>query len=428
MQIATKPASRSGPGGKTPEEGALPRPGASARGGARPTEGAIVSQRRLVATQNAPVDCIAPVPRTRARRQAWAAALALCGWAAAAQAEEAPARCAGLARFGAFDTRSTTSDADRGAALRQWLCQSSIAQEADLASAAGALGLAAGDAPARLGYDARAESLADWRDRFCAMPDAPATRARLAAAAKGMLPGVAAALAQCDSPGLSARLETTARPCEALLRLSPAAPAPAAPLDDVKLVSTDPTLACGTLAFETPFTLAGPMDVPCRRHNDGAAVLMLASPRAGVGRLDRMMELAELVPPPEATLPGEFQVDVAWRDRQGRTLPMTSDVWRLSIDKGVCRITGGGGAYTPRSTWFTQATATCSPEELRVTGYRAYDPEARGGANFTLTLRSEDGGDTFRGGGQDNQGRVAVLATATRRGPAAAADQKVCKR
>jgi hypothetical protein len=156
---------------------------------------------------------------------------------------------------------------------------------------------------------------------------------------------------------------------------------------------------------------------------------MVTAPSVHVSRLDRLMELPQVLPDPQDLLGGDYQVEVSWRERSGRYGPQTSDVWHLDLSSGACKITGSATAYSPHSSWFNQSTAICTPLEIDFTGYRSYDPVAKKPTQFSLTLHSDDNGATFVGSGQDSLGDVAVQATAKRKGaaPTEPADQVVCK-
>ncbi len=358
------------------------------------------------------------------------AALLLAGRPALAQAEDASDSCAALAQFGAFDTRPATSDADRTESFHNWFCQASIALEPDLHVAAGALGISADVLEAKFGFDPGGTvDFLDWKHALCATSHSdPLVSRHFADFAKGIVPAATKALAACEMPpGLHARLETTANPCDFLVRFGwTQAPGTVAPTD-VQLIATNPKLVCKPAALEAPFTVAGPTDLTCTRHDDTAMVLMINSPQAHVTRLDRLMELPQALPDPQDLLAGEYQVDIAWRDHTGRTVAPTSDTWKLDLSTGVCRITGSGTAYSPRSAWFNQAVATCSPTQISFTGYRTFDPATRKASQFMLTLRSEDDGATFTGSGGDSNGDVALQATARHKGAAAPSDQLVCQ-
>ncbi len=358
------------------------------------------------------------------------AVLLLAGRPALAQTEDAPDSCAALAQFGAFDTRPATGDADRTESFRNWFCQASIALEPDLHVAAGALGISADILETKFGFDPGGTvDFLDWKHALCVTSHSDLRVAdHLAEFTKGIVPAVRKALAACEiPPGLHARLETTANPCDFLVRFGwTQAPGTVAP-KDVQLIATNAKLVCKPAALETPFAVTGPTDLTCSRHDDTAMVLMVASPQAHVTRLDRLMELPQALPDPQDLLAGEYQVDIAWRDHTGRTTAPTSDTWKLDLSTGVCRITGSGTAYSPRSAWFNQATAMCSPTQITFTGYRTFDPATRKASQFTLTLRSEDNGATFTGSGSDSSGNVAIQATARHKGAEAPTDQMVCK-
>ncbi len=358
------------------------------------------------------------------------AALLLVGPAARAQTDDAAESCATLAQFGAFDTRATTTDADRTESFRNWFCQANIAAESDLHIAAGTLGISADVLETKFGFDPNGGAdFLEWKHALCATSHSDPTVAdHFAEFANGIVPVATKALAACDMPpGLHARLETTADPCEVLVRfgLTPA-PGLTAP-KDVQLIATNPHLVCKPAALDAPFAVTGPTDLLCTRHDDTAMVLMVSSPQAHVTRLDRLMELPQVLPDPQTLLAGEYLVDIAWRDHTGRTIPPTTDTWKLDLSTGVCRITGSGTAYSPRSAWFNQAAAMCSPTQITFTGYRTFDPATRKASQFTLTLRSEDNGATFTGSGSDSNGNVALLATARHKGAAGPTDQQVCK-
>jgi hypothetical protein len=356
------------------------------------------------------------------------AVLLLAGRGALAQ--DAPAGCSALAQFGAFDTRAATSDPDRTESFRNWFCQASIALEPDLHVAAGALGISADVLETKFGFDPNGTGdFLDWKHTLCAASHSDAQVAdHFADFAKGIVPAARKALAACDMPpGLHARLETTANPCDVLVRFGWTQAPDTTPPTDVQLIATNPKLSCTPTTLEAPFTVAGPTDLLCTRHDDTAMVLMVNSPQAHITRLDRLMELPRALPDPQTLLAGEYQVDIAWRDRAGRTAPPTSDIWKLDLSTGVCRIVGSGTAYSPRSAWFNQAVATCSPTQIDFTGYRTFDPATRRAYRFTLTLRSEDDGATFTGSGTDSNGDVALLATARHKGAAAPSDQLVCQ-
>lgn len=357
------------------------------------------------------------------------AALVAVGPAAVARAQ-APESCAALAQFGAYDTRPGLKDAERGEAFRNWVCQANIALESDLRQAGSAVGIAPEVLEATLGYDPNgAQDFLDWKHAFCA---AARTDQRLAdkvsGFVKGVTPTVVTALAACDKPpGLHVRLEQTAQQCNFLVRLGwTPMPDVAAPTD-VQVIATSPTVVCQPTPLQTDFTVKGPTDLSCTRHDDTAMVVMVAAPSAHVTRLDHLMELPQALPNSEDLLGGDYSVDISWRERSGRYGTPTNDVWHLDLSNGTCRITGSGTAHTPRSAWFTQARATCAPTEISFTGYRSYDPAAHGQSQFTLSLRSDDNGATFTGSGTDSLGNVAVQATAKHKGEMPPPDQAVCK-
>ncbi len=343
----------------------------------------------------------------------------------------APESCSALAQFGAFDTRAMTDDADRAASFRNWLCQASIAQDSDLRIAAAALGIVPEVLEARFGFDpGGGVDFLDWKHGLCAMARSDRRTAdQISDFVKGITATTTKALADCDAPpGLHARLEATARRCDVLVRLGWTPMADTKAPADVQLFATDPRLVCQPAPLETPFPVTGPTDLLCSRHDDTATVVMLAAPSLRMTRLDRMMELPRVLPDPRALLDGEYEVDIAWRDRAGKFSSPTSDVWKLDLGTGACRITGSGTAYSPRSAWFNQSAAICSPTQIEFTGFRAYDPATKKPGKFELTLRSDDNGATFVGTGTDSAGNIAVQATARHKGArAAAAEQAVCK-
>jgi len=357
------------------------------------------------------------------------AALLLLGGPAAAWAQDADS-CAALAQFGSFDTRAATSDDDRTDAFRNWLCQANIAQETDLRLAAGALGIAADVLETKFGFDASGSAdFLDWKHGICAtLHSDKHTADLLADFVKGILPAASTALAACDKPpGLHARLEATAKQCEFLVRLGWSGPTDTPAPTDVQVIATNPHVVCRPTALETPFAVAGATDLLCARHDDTAMVVMVAAPSVHITRLDRLMELPQALADPQDLLAGEYQVDIAWRDKSGRFGTPTSDTWKLDLSTGICRIVGSGTAYSPRSAWFNQATAQCSPTQITFTGFRAFDPATRKPQQFNLVLRSEDEGQTFVGGGGDSLGNIAVQATAKHKAGPAPADQMVCK-
>lgn len=352
------------------------------------------------------------------------------GGACAQPPPRAPEYCLALAQFGAFDTRAATGDADRAASFRNWFCQANIAAESDLRAAAAALGIVPEVLEARFGFDPGGSvDFLDWKHGLCAMARSDRrTGEQVSDFVKGITATVTKALAQCDAPpGLHARLESTAKRCDTLVRLSWTPMADTKPPADVQLFSTNPHLACQPTPLETPFPVTGPTDLLCSRHDDTAAMVMMASPSLRMARLDRMMELPQVLPDPQALLAGEYDVDIAWRDRAGKFSSPTSDIWKLDLSSGACRITGSGTAYSPRSAWFNQSAAICSPTQIQFTGFRSYDPTTKKPGKFDLTLQSEDNGATFVGTGADSAGNVAVQATARRKATRAAADQVVCK-
>jgi hypothetical protein len=357
------------------------------------------------------------------------ATLLLAGDAGTARAQ-APESCAALAQFGAYDTTQSITDQERADSFRNWFCQANIALESDLHIAAGALGIAADVLETKFGFDPNGSvDFLDWKHEFCATArNDRHTQDQLADFVKAITPAATAALAECDKPpGLHARLEATAQPCAFRVRLGWTPDKDVSAPTDVQVITTDPHVVCQPTPLETPFTVAGPTDLLCTRHDDTATVVMVASPSAQITRLDRLMELPQVLPDPHDLLGGEYQVDISWRDRSGRFATPTSDTWKLDLSTGVCRITGSGTAYSPRSAWFSQATATCSPTQIVFTGYRAFDPVTHRPAQFSLTLRSEDDGATFEGGGSDSAGNVAVQATAKHKGAPPQPDQVVCK-
>jgi hypothetical protein len=379
----------------------------------------------------------APLPTRRtAGGTSWprllCAAVLLAGGTDVAGAQ-APDSCAALARFGAFDTRPATGDADRGASFRNWLCQANIARETDLRAAASALGIAPDALEARFRYDARGGAdFLDWKHRLCADGAAKAEIAdQFAEFAKRDTRAATRALAACDlPPGLHARLATTATRCDILVHLDwTSGTAPwGDPPNDVQLFATSPRLSCRPVALGDRFTVAGPIDLMCARHSDTAMVLMVTSPRAGVTGLDRLLELPRALPDPADVVAGAYDVEIAWRDPSGRVVAPTSDVWTLEPSGGGCRVTvAGGAAASQRSAWFNPATASCSPTQIAITGDRPLDPATGRPSRVTLTLRSSDSGATFAGEGADSAGNVVARATARRRGEPPAPDQLVCK-
>jgi hypothetical protein len=360
-------------------------------------------------------------------------ALLLAATTAAAQAA-APESCSALAQFGAYDTSPALSETDRAESFRNWVCQANIALEPDLRLAATSLGISPEVLEATFGFDPNGSvDFLDWKHGLCATARSdPHAAEKLSDFVKGITPAATAALAACEAPpGLHTRLEATAKQCEFRIHFAwtpdkDASPLQAAP-KDVQVIATNPHVACQPTALQTPFAVTGRTDLLCTRHDDTAMVVMVTAPSVNVTRLDHLMELPQALPDPQDLLAGDYQVEIAWRDHTGRFTPPTNDVWHLDLSTGVCRITGSGTAYSPRSAWFSQAKATCSPIEIDFTGYRAYDPAAKRATQFNLTLRSEDAGATFTGSGQDSLGNVAVQATARHRGEAPTPDQLVCK-
>ena len=344
---------------------------------------------------------------------------------------KAPDSCAALAQFGAYDTRATLTDADRADSFRNWMCQANIALESDLRVAATALGIAPDVLETTFGFDPNGgQDFLDWKHGFCATARGDQRVAdQMSDFVKGITPGVATALAACEAtPGLHARLVQGARQCDFMVHLSWTPSAGATAPKDVQVFATNPHVVCAPTALETPFAVTAPTDLLCTRHDDAAMVVMLASPAARVARTDLLMELPQALPDPQDLLGGDYQVDIAWRDRAGRYTAPTSDTWHLDLSSGVCKITGKATQYTPRSAWFSQSRASCSPVQIAFTGYRSFDPVAHQATQFTLTLRSEDNGATFQGSGQDSVGNTAVSVTARHKGtPPAPPDQVACK-
>jgi len=351
--------------------------------------------------------------------------------APAAAPPPAPESCAALAQFGTYDTNPKLPDADRTDSFRNWFCQANIALESDLRIATASLGISADVLETSFGFDPNGQvDFLDWKHGLCAgvHVDQRITD-KLSGFVKGVTTATATALAACEAPpGLHARLEATAKQCDFRIHF---AWTPTPDLDapkDVQVIATNPHVACQPTALETPFAVAGPTDLLCTRHDDTAMVLMVTAPSVHVGRLDHLMELPQALPDPQDLLAGDYQVEIAWRDHTGRFSPPTNDVWHLDLSTGTCKITGSGTAYTPRSAWFTQARATCTPIEIDFTGYRTYDPAAKRQTQFNLTLRSEDDGTTFQGSGQDSLGNIAVQATARHKAAQTpTTDQVVCK-
>lgn len=343
---------------------------------------------------------------------------------------QAPESCGLLAQFGAYDTRPALAPAERGEAFRNWVCQANIGLETDLRAAATAVGIAPDELEATLGFDAKSgQDFLDWKHAFCAAAlSDPRLADKVAAFAASVTPTVTAALAACTKPpGLHARLEQTANQCEFLVRLDWTASEGLAAPKDVEVIATNPVLACRPAALDTPFPVTRPTDIACTRHDDTAMVVMVTAPSVNVSRLDHIMELPQALPAPQELLGGDYEVDIQWRERSGRYGTPTSDVWHLDVSNGTCHISGRGTSHTPRSAWFSQAKATCSPTEITFTGYRNYDPAAHGQTQFTLTLHSDDNGASFTGSGSDSLGDVAVQATAKHRGTLPPPDQVVCK-
>ena len=341
-----------------------------------------------------------------------------------------PDSCAALAQFGSYDTRATLTDAERADSFRIWMCQANIALESDLRLAATALGIAPDVLEATFGFDANGgQDFLDWKHGFCATARSDQRVAdQLSDFVKGITPGVANTLAACETaPGLHARLVQGAKQCDFLVHLSWTPSAGAAPPKDVQVIATNPHVVCAPTALETPFAVAAPTDLLCTRHDDTAMVVMVASPAARIARTDLLMELPQALPDPQELLGGDYQVDIAWRDRAGHYAAPTSDTWHLDLSSGVCKITGKATQYSPRSAWFSQSRASCSPVQIAFTGFRSFDPVAHQATQFTLTLRSEDNGATFQGSGQDSVGNTAVSVTAKHKGAAGPPDQAACK-
>jgi hypothetical protein len=244
---------------------------------------------------------------------------------------------------------------------------------------------------------------------------------------KTVHPTVLATIADCEKlPGVHARVESTASQCHFFLRLADTPAPDGAAAQAVQVTSADPSITCSPQPLNTTISLKQPTDLLCRRHSDNGVVLTVTVPSVGAANVAAVLVLPDLTPQPSDVLSGDFQVEIAWRDRTGRTIAPTSDIWHVELGPAGCRITGSGTPWSPHSAWFNQATASCSEGEIRFTGYRSWDPAVKAPSSFSLTLRSDDNGETFSGGGQDSLGGVAIMATARHRGEQVPPDQLVC--
>lgn len=341
-----------------------------------------------------------------------------------AHADPTPESCAILTQFGAYDTRPVIKDKERADSFRNWLCQDSIASLDELNDASTGLGVAPDLLRTKLGFNPKTQGFADWKKGYCDGYIADRHLSDLTVAlVKLVHPNVVATLAACEGlPGLHARVENTASQCHFFLRLTNTPREGGSPAQEVKITSAEPSLTCQPQPLDSTFLLQEPTDLLCRRHSDNGLVLTVNAP----GAPGAILVVPDLAPKASDVVSGDLKVDIAWRDKLGRYTAPTSDLWHLELGPSGCRITGNGSPWSPRSAWFTQATATCSESEIRFTGYRSWDPLAKAPSNFSLRLHSDDNGETFSGSGQDSLGNVAVIATAKHLGDTPAPDQQIC--